>query len=129
MEHRIYTIDDKYRFTVITQRAVDKPRWVIEEGGTVDSPYWVAAKKLAARTCRLIPKSKINGVLLPNMLMRSDIGYEMKSGKLGNLFLSEQEFVPSLYARECPKNVFPEQLVGDAIIKITKTYCKAKNLT
>lgn len=126
MEHRIYTIDDKYSYTVITQRSIDKPNWVKEEGGVIKSPYWRAAKRLAARTCRLIPKSKINGVTLPNMLMRSDIGYKM--GKSGDLFLSEQEFVPSLYARECPKNVFPEKLVGESIIKIVKTYCRAKKI-
>ena len=131
MEHRIYTIGDKYSYTVITQRSVDTPRWVIEEGGNVKSHIFPLAKQLAARTCRLIPKTTIDGVKLPNMLMRSDIGYrtDKSTGNLkGKLFLSEQEFVPSLYARECPHGVYPEQLVGDSILKIVRIFSRAKRL-
>ena len=121
MEHRLYTINDKYCYTVITQRSLERPRWVKEEGGDVKSKWFKDAKKLAAKVCRLMPKTVINGIKLPNMLMRSDIGYRL-TGKGTALFLSEQEFVPSLYARECPKGIFPEQLVGDAIIKIARVY-------
>ena len=132
MEHRIYTINDKYAYTVLTQKTVDTPRLVYEEGGNIRSPFWKSAKALAAKACRLMPRTKIDGVTLPNMLMRSDIGYtatataaDAKKWK-PELFLSEQEFVPSLYARECPKGVHPEALVGQAIFHIIDVFLAKK---
>ena len=134
MEHRIYTIDEKYAYTVLTQRTVDTPRLVVEEGGNIRSPFWKAAKALAAKACRLMPKTKINGIKLPNMLMRSDIGYTATASAKSKtwkpeLFLSEQEFVPSLYARECPKGVHPEMLVGEAILRILHVFLTRKGCT
>lgn len=132
MEHRIYTIGDKYAYTVLTQQATEYPSCVVEEGGKVKSPQFQQAKKLAARVCKMMPKTVIQGVRLGNMLMRSDIGYRAVPGKTQKspssteLFLSEQEFVPSLYARECPRHIYPEKLVGDSILNITRQYISGR---
>lgn len=126
VEHRLYTIQQKYAYMILTQNDREHPQWIREEGGQFDSEYAARAKKLAAKVCKLMPKSRIHGIELDNLLQRSDIGYRTDKSKAGTLFLSEQEFVPSLYARECPPGVFPEKLVGDGILHIARQYMQKR---
>ncbi len=36
------------------------------------------------------------------------------------------EIVPSLYAPDCPKGIYPEKLLGDGIYQITKQYLRKR---
>ncbi len=122
MESRIYTINEKYAYTMLTNDSKE-PKLLKSEGGTVKSPIIKEAKQLAKRAVRCMPRNCINGIELPHWLLRTDVGYYPNSKRL---FMNEQEIVPSLYAPDCPKGIYPEKLLGDGIYQITKQYLRKR---
>lgn len=117
LENRVYTINEKYAYTMLTNDG--EPKLLKSEGGTVTSPIIKEARHLAKRAVRCMPRNRINGIELPHWLLRTDVGYYPNSKRV---FMNEMEVVPSLFVTDCPKGIYPEKLLGDGIYRITKKY-------
>ena len=127
-EFRVYFVGDKFQYSVITDDS--GPRLDKAEGGKTETPGYAEAIRLARKTVRALPQSVVHGVRLPRLLTRIDVGVAVQRGtKTADdkrvLFVSEVEFVPSMYIEDTKK--MPDVLLGDQIKVITdKLRVKAK---
>jgi hypothetical protein len=69
-----------------------------------------------------LPEIKMNGIVLPNLLTRLDIGCLQDN----SIFVNEVEFVPSLYVDVI--KVIPEPILGDEMVNILKRFKKIDSL-
>uniref|UniRef100_A0A6C0K9A1 Uncharacterized protein n=1 Tax=viral metagenome TaxID=1070528 RepID=A0A6C0K9A1_9ZZZZ len=86
-------------------------------------------KALGVRTMRAMPKIKIQGIELPRLLTRVDIGIVAKKytpkGKKQTIFVNEVEFVPSLFHKYVRTKKIYEKL-GQQMHIITALFNKKK---
>jgi len=123
-EYRTYFIGDEYKYTIITRFGPDKVLYPKDEGGTVETENMYKARTLAKKTLKVLPNIVVQGVELPRLLTRVDVG--CCYSKQTPVWINEVEFVPSLYIKESP--YFVEALLGDQMVKITKIFMKKKGL-
>merc|ERR1711964_11126 len=122
-EVRMYYVGDNYQFSMVaTPAKIHRPN---DEGGELDLPINTPKrKKVVKQILKKLPTIKMpNGVTLPRMLTRVDLGL-IRDGK-PNPFVNEIEFVPSLYIEDHPYLI--DQALGDQMVKITQQYVKARN--
>ncbi len=80
LETRIYNINEKYAYTILTNDSA-QPKLLQSQGGTVKIPNIKQAMTLSRRVQASIPKNRVNGVVLPHWLIRTDIGYFPKANR------------------------------------------------
>ncbi len=141
-EAKTYYVGDSYMYTVLLDRygfrqtpdeaSKRAPKKVLKEneGPIISSSIHSDVKKFSGATVRVLPKIIVNGVRLPRLLTRVDVGImsemDSKEGPKGrDLFLNEIEYVPSLFAEgevvDLVNNRVFEKL-GDQIVKIAAIY-------
>jgi hypothetical protein len=124
-ELRMYYLGDKYRYSVCASANTQRT-WMthpVAEGGTLKAPF-SKLKAVSQKILKKLPPIVMpNGVRLPRLISRIDLGY-LVDGQY-QPFVNEVEFVPSLYAEYKPMR---EQIEGYVVqcakqmVKITKQY-------
>jgi hypothetical protein len=109
-EVRMYYIGEKYKYSVVTTN--DSVKLLRNEGGTADIKNLKKLKDKGYDIINKLPKIKIGGKILPQLLTRTDIGV-LSDDKH---FVNEVEFVPSLYIEDI--KIIPEPMIGDQMFKI-----------
>ena len=113
-EVRMYYIGEKYKYSVVTTN--DSVKLLRNEGGTANIKNLKKLKDKGYDVVNKLPKIKIGGKNLPQLLTRTDVGV-LSDNKH---FINEVEFVPSLYIEDI--KVIPEPMMGDQIVKIVKIF-------
>lgn len=119
-EIRLYFIGGKYEYSVITtSKSIKLPK---DEGGTgiIQNKNEIITK--GYDIIKDLPEIKMNGIVLPNLLTRLDIGCLQDN----SIFVNEVEFVPSLYVDVI--KVLPEPMLGDEMVNILKRFKKIDSL-
>ena len=96
------------------------------EGGTLKAPL-SKLKAVTQKIMKKLPPIVINGVRLPRLTTRLDMGWRV-DGKY-QAFLNEVEFYPSVYAEYKPiKEQMLDYITSSAkqIVKISRQYIKGR---
>jgi len=121
-ELRMYFIGDKYKYSVSFMGNRGAVRLPASEGGKLKAPM-DRLKRVTKTTMKKLPTITMpNGVRLPRLLTRLDMGYII-DGKF-QPFVNEVEFVPSLYPEDVPNSLMDKEL-GIQMVKIAKQYVAA----
>jgi len=126
-ELRMYYMGNKYHYSVCAgSRQVRTPK---AEGGNLKTPLKklkVVAQKILKK---LPPMVMPNGVRLPRLITRLDMGY-IVDGKY-KPFVNEVEYVPSLYSEDVSRENIHGYIANCAsqMVKITRQYVKSCRLS
>lgn len=113
MECRVYFIDGKYRYTVIT--AGDRVSFPKKEQGYTALKCHKKVIDKAKRVIKKIPPFKIQGIEVPKVFIRVDVATNKGCPPY---LVNELEFFASLYIEDV--NTIPEPLLGDSLVKVVK---------
>lgn len=132
-ELRMYFMGNDYKYSVCAGGFVNEKKMIIKmycpesEGGTLKAPMG-KLKRDTNKILKKLPQLVMpNGVRLPRLITRLDMGY-LQDGKYAP-FVNEVEFVPSLYAECKPQRKNLEKYLASCakqMVKITKVYVKSK---
>ena len=118
IEVRSFYVGNNYNYSVYTSS--DNTWTPKEEGGTKKYDRYKNALDLSKKTLKKLPKMCVNGVNLPRLLTRIDIGCCLE-GKQQD-FVNEVEFVPSLYIEMKNLPTLIDVELAKQMHKITKLY-------
>merc|ERR1719161_390817 len=121
-ELRMYFIENRYRYSISFMGNRGAVRLPTSEGGKMKVPM-DRLKRVTKTIMKKLPTITMpNGVRLPRLLTRLDMGY-IVDGKF-QPFVNEVEFVPSLYPEDTPNSLMDKEL-GIQMVKIARRYVAA----
>ena len=120
-EFRMYYINGKYRFCIIT--VDDDVKRPVQEGGKYSVPpqNWEYLLSLTKKVMDSLPKINLGGNLMNNILIRIDVGSGLE-GVPFSYFINEVEFVPSLYIEDHPYDVIKE--LANGLVEVSGFFSK-----